>query len=136
MMTEVPAIPPEGANPETVGCTPKLVELVPVPDGVVTLIVPVVAPFGTVAVICKSELTVYAADVPLNFTELAPVKLVPVRTTGFPTISAVGAKLTTCGRTVKFDALVPLPLGVVTVIKPVVELAGTVTFICVGETTV
>ncbi len=40
------------------GLTVKLLALVAVPVGVTTLILPVVAPAGTVAVICVSELTV------------------------------------------------------------------------------
>jgi len=42
--------------------TVKLPELVPVPEGVVTLIGPVVAPAGRVAVICVALVTVNKAD--------------------------------------------------------------------------
>jgi hypothetical protein len=45
--------------------TIKLPELVPVPDGVVTLIEPVVAPAGSVAVICVALFTVNEAVCPL-----------------------------------------------------------------------
>jgi hypothetical protein len=45
--------------------TVKLPELVPVPEGVVTLIGPVVAPAGRVAVICVALFTVNKADCPL-----------------------------------------------------------------------
>jgi hypothetical protein len=50
--------------PLPVPLTVKLPELVPVPAAVVTLIVPVVAPAGTVAVIEESELTVKFAPAP------------------------------------------------------------------------
>ena len=51
----------------------------------VTLIFPVVAPVGTVALICVSELTVnVVAAVPLKLTPLAPVKPVPVSVTLVP----------------------------------------------------
>ena len=49
--------------------TVKLAELVAVPPGVFTETCPLVAPVGTVAVICVAELTVKAAVTPLNFTE-------------------------------------------------------------------
>ena len=55
--------------------TVKFAVLVAVPPGVVTLILPVVAPVGTVAVICVAESTVNVVAVTLlNFTELV-VKL-------------------------------------------------------------
>ena len=64
------------------------------PDGVVTEIVPVVEPEGTVAVICVELLTVKeVAAVPLNFTAVAPVRFVPVIVTLVPTGPLVGLKL-------------------------------------------
>ena len=48
------------------------------PVGTVTVIGPLVAPIGTVAVIDVALLTVKAAAVPLKLTEVAPVKFVPV----------------------------------------------------------
>jgi hypothetical protein len=45
--------------------------------GVVTSTVPVVAPVGTVAVISVAEATLNSVGVPLNVTELAPVKSLP-----------------------------------------------------------
>jgi len=116
----------------------KLEALVAVPPGVVTLIVPVVAPVGTVAVICVAELTVNVAFVPLNFTAVAPVNAVPVIVTLAPTSPLVGEKLVMVGgnTTVKLLALVAVPPGVVTLIVPVVAPAGTVAVICVAELTV
>ena len=55
--------------------------LVAIPVGVVTLIVPVVAAKGNVAVICEALFTTKAAAVPLNETAVAPVKLLPEITT-------------------------------------------------------
>jgi len=116
----------------------KLEALVAVPPGVVTLIVPVVAPVGTVAVICVAELTVKLAFVPLNFTAVAPVNAVPVIVTLAPTSPLVGEKLVMVGgnTTVKLLALVAVPPGVVTLIVPEVAPAGTVAVICVAELTV
>ena len=48
-----------------------------VPVGVVTWTVPLVAPLGTVAWICVSEITVNAAAVPLNLTLVEPVRPLP-----------------------------------------------------------
>ena len=108
--------------------------LVPVPLLVVTLTRPEVALPGTVAVIWMSLSTVnVVAEVPLNFTALAPVKPVPLITTLAPVKPAVGVKLVTVGAaaTVKLVALVAWPPGVFTTIgpDPVVALA-TVTLIC------
>jgi len=94
--------------------------LVPVPAEVVTLTGPVVAPVGTVAVICVAELTVNdVAAVPLNDTPVAPVNPVPVIVTDVPTGPLVGEKLVTVGPeapTVNEFVLVPVPDGVVTLI--------------------
>jgi hypothetical protein len=51
---------------------------------------PVVAPVGTVAVICVLLLTVNVAFVPLNLTLVAPVKFVPAIVTEVPTGPFVG----------------------------------------------
>src|SRR5207245_3741441 len=105
---------------------------------VVTLIVPVVAPAGTVAVIWVSEFTVNVAVVPLNVTAVAPVKAVPVSVTLAPTAPLVGEKLVMVGggMTVKELALVAVPPAVVTLMIPVVAPLGTVAVICVSEFTV
>jgi hypothetical protein len=57
MVTLAPTGPLGGLKLDTVGPTAKLVELSAVPVPVVTLIGPVVAPDGTIAVIWVSELT-------------------------------------------------------------------------------
>jgi len=112
--------------------TVKLDDEVAVPLAVVTLIGPVVAPEGTVVLICVLLLTVKLADVPLNLTAVAPVKFVPVTVTLVPTAPEVGLKLEIVGAppplvvTVKLDEEVAVPLGVVTLIGPVVAPEGTV----------
>ena len=70
--------------------TVKFVALVAVPPAVVTVILPVVAPAGTVATICVAVFDVIVAVVPLNFTEVAPVRFVPVMVTEVPTGPEVG----------------------------------------------
>jgi hypothetical protein len=50
----------------------------------VTVIGPVVAPLGTVEVIWVAELTVNVAVSPLNRTDVAPVRFVPVIVTLVP----------------------------------------------------
>jgi hypothetical protein len=131
--------------------TVKFAALVAVPPGVVTLILPVVAPVGTVAVICVAEFTVNVAVVVLNLTELVvklappdvPLKFVPVIVTDDPTgpnrglnEEIVGAGT---GITVKLVALVRCPAAVYTWIGPVVAPVGTtavteVALVAVGVT--
>jgi hypothetical protein len=106
-----------------------LLELVPVPAGVVTLIVPDIAPEGTVAVIWVEELTVKLADLLLNLTVVAPVKLAPVIVTTVPTGPVLGEKVVIHGATVKLEVLVTVPAGVVTLMRPVVAADGTVAII-------
>jgi hypothetical protein len=77
--------------------TVKLLALLAVPTEVVTLIGPVIAPAGTVAVIAVAEFTVKLALVPLNITAVAPVKFVPLIVTLVPTAPLLGVKLVTVG---------------------------------------
>jgi hypothetical protein len=104
---------------------------VAVPPGVVTVIFPVVALAGTVAVILTSVLTVNEAAVPLNFTDVVPVRFVPLIVTLVPTAPLAGVKLVIVGVkfTVKLVALVAVPAEVVTPIGPVVAPEGTVALI-------
>ena len=69
----------------TVGLTVKLAALVAVPPGAVTVTGPLVAPEGTVAVICVSLFTVKVAARPLKATAVAPVKPLPTKVTLLPT---------------------------------------------------
>ena len=80
---------------ECVLLTVKLVVLVAVPPGVVTLILPVVAVEGTVAVIWVAEFTTNVAATLLNVTEVVvkspvPLKFVPVIMTDVPAGPKVG----------------------------------------------
>ena len=94
--TLVPAAPDAGVNdviPGAVALTVKLVLLVAVPPGVVTVIAPVVAPIGTVAVIdVELEALKPDAAVPLNFTDVAEPRFVPVIVTLVPTGPDPGVK--------------------------------------------
>src|SRR5439155_20537133 len=138
--TMVPTLPLTGENELIVGTgavTEKLLALVAVPPPVVTLIGPDVAPAGTVALICVSELTVKLAEVPLNVTALAPVKAPPLIVTEVPTGPLAGENELIEGAagavTSKLVALVAVPFAVVTAIGPVVAPFGTVAVICVSE---
>jgi hypothetical protein len=75
-----------------------------------------------------SELTEKLAALPLNVTDVAPVRFTPLIVTPAPTAPLVGVKLVIVGAlaTVKLDALVAVPADVVTLIGPVVAPAGTV----------
>ena len=132
-MTEVPALPLDGEKLLIVGATLETVKfepLVAVPAVVVTVILPVVAPEGTAAVTLPSFTKLKLADVPLNLTPFTPVKWFPLIVTEVPTPPLDGEKLLIVGAvallTVKLDALVAVPAGVVTVILPVVAPEGTV----------
>ena len=108
--------------------TVKVPELVAVPLGVVTVIVPLVAPVGTVALIDVSELTTKLAEMPLNITDVAPVKWSPPIPTLAPAMPLPGVKPPISGIvpvTVKLPELDPVPFGVVTLTGPLVALLGT-----------
>ena len=65
----------------------------------------------------------------MNFTDVAPVKFVPLMVTVVPTRPVVGVKLVIVGAlavTVKLVALVAMPPGAVTLSDPVAAPAGTV----------
>jgi hypothetical protein len=116
----------------------KLPELVAVPPGVVTLILPVEAPEGTVAVIWVEDSTVKVAATPLNRTELAPVKSVPVMVTTVSTRPEPGENLAMVGThgIEKSAVLTAVPRGLVTLISPVEAPEGTVAVIWVEDSTV
>src|SRR5215471_6669907 len=101
-------------------------EDVAAPTGVVTLILPLVAPLGTLAVICVGEFTVKVAFTPLNVTLVAPMNPLPVTVTFVPAGPLVGWKLVSTGRTSNVCLLVRVvPPFSLTVIGPVVPVAGT-----------
>ena len=128
IVTLAPSAPLVGVKLAIVGAgiTVKLLALVAVPPGVVTPSSPVVAPTGTDVWIAVAELTVKAALAPLNVTDVAPLKFVPLIVTLAPTGPLVGVKLAIVGATVKVLALVAVPPGVVTASGPVVAPVGTV----------
>ena len=99
MVTLVPTGPLAGVKLVIVGglITVKLPALMAVPPGVVTLIVPVVAPAGTVACIEVAELTVKLALTLLKATAVVPVKFVPLMDTLVPTGPLAGVKLVIVG---------------------------------------
>lgn len=93
IVTSCPMTPLAGVNELIEGAVLKSVALAAVPPGVVTVILPEVAPTGTVDVIDMSLSTVkLVAPVPLNFTADAPVKYVPVMVTVSPTDPLEGVK--------------------------------------------
>lgn len=134
--TPIPTAPLDGEKLVILGAKLKLIVLVVVPVGVVTLISPPVAPVGTVVLIAVSEATLKLALTPLNLTAVAPVKLVPSMVTAVPTIPLVGKKLVILGRIliVKLLVLFTVPIGVVILIAPVVAPVGTVVVMEVSET--
>ena len=94
MVTMVPTGPLAGVKLVIVGgfTTVKLLPVVAVPPGVLTLIGPVVAPAGTVAWIDVGEFTMNVEPMPLNRTAVAPMKLLPLIVTLNPTGPLAGVK--------------------------------------------
>lgn len=68
-----------------------------VPPAATTLIFPVVAPAGTMAVIRVAETVWKTAGVPLKYTNVTPVKFVPLIVTAAPTRPFDGEKLVIVG---------------------------------------
>jgi hypothetical protein len=93
-----------------VGVTVKLAALVAVPPGVVTLSGPLVAPAGTVAVICVSLLAANCAARPLKATTLAPVKPLPTRVTLPPAGPEVGISAVMAGTATSVSLTLPAGL--------------------------
>ena len=77
--------------------TMKLLLVVAVPSGVVTVTVPDVAPVGTVTFTFVAVSLMIWASVPANSTWLASARLVPVIVTVLPTFPASGANLVIVG---------------------------------------
>jgi hypothetical protein len=118
IVTVDPAVPRVGVNPviETGPTIVKLFVLVMELEGAVSLIFPVVAPVGTVAVICVGEFTMKPALVPLNKTEFVPSNPEPVMTTLEPTVPFTGEKPVICGSTLKLLELKADPEEEITLI--------------------
>jgi len=103
-----------------------------------TVILPVVAPAGTVAWIRVADCTVKVAGTPLKLTAEVVFRLVPVSVTTVPTGPAPGLKPLMVGGccTVKLAVEVTLPAGLVTVTGPVVTPTGATAVMLFPETTV
>ncbi len=84
-VTTAPAGAFGGVTPDRLGCvagrTAKSVALVAVSTALVTVIGPVLAPKGTVAVICVEPLMANAAGMPRKATREVPSKPAPEMTT-------------------------------------------------------
>ena len=115
--------------------TVKVPELIAVPPGVVTAILPVFPLRGTAVVICVAELTVKFACPPPKVTLVACVNPVPWMTTCVPSGPLVGLKPEITGMTLNFLLLTLIPEGVVTVTDPVVPVTGTTAVMYASETT-
>jgi hypothetical protein len=139
IVTTVPVGPEVGEKLAIAGRTVKLVVLVAVPPALVTVIGPVVAAVGTVAVRVWGDVTVAVVVCPLNLTVVLDVKCVPLIVTTVPVVPAVGVNEVIVGATlvtVKFVPLVTEPPDAVTLIGPVVAAVGTIAVSDVVEFTV
>ena len=141
IVTVAPIAPLDGEKLLMVGAllelTVKVAALVVVPDVVVSVIFPVVAPEGTVVATCASDWKLNVAEVPLNRTPLTPVKPLPVMVTAVPGGPVEGENPLIVGfiGTTKSMVLVPVPPDAVTTILPVVAPIGTVAVRCWSSAT-
>ena len=114
----------------------KLAVLVPVPPGVVTAIVPVFAPLGTIASTVVSLITSkLPAATPPNVTLVVPLNVFPVIVTAVPTGPLVGLKLPILGGIASGPLLADPPAVVTTIFCLVLAPAGTIAVTDVSETT-
>jgi hypothetical protein len=133
IVIKVPAAPLPGSKPVNVGegKIVKLVALEIVTPLTVIEILPVVAPFGTIAVIVVALDAVTVADTSLNLTILLAdvvLKFVPEIVTVAPSapLDGLNPVIAGVGRTEKTEALVSVTPLTSMVIFPVDEPAGTV----------
>jgi hypothetical protein len=108
-------------------------EVVAVVPAVVTRIAPVAARAGTVVLMFVAELTLQVADVVLNLIEHGEVNPVPRIATAVPTPLEAGVNDATVGTISTISGLVALADPAVTLTRPDVAFAGTVTLILVAE---
>jgi hypothetical protein len=111
------------------GKTLKSLTLIVVPAALVTDILPVVAPSGTIAFIELAETgMIPVEDTPLNLTSVTLDKLVPLIVTCVPIDPDKGVNDVMVGglMTIKSVALTPVPSVVVMDIFPVIAVVGTV----------
>lgn len=145
IVTTVPIVPEEGLKEVIAGVGPqvtvKALALVAVAAPTITVIVPVVAPAGTVVVMPTVLLAVTTAVVPLNRTVLLAgvvLKLVPVIVTVVPVGPLEGVKPVTVGvagvPTVKVGVKTPVKHFSRTNIGPETALVGTFVVMVVGVT--
>ena len=116
----------------------KLYGLAAVPPGVVRVMGAVTIPTGMTVVTEVGLTTVKSASRSPNFTDVVPVKFVPVSVTVPPIAPLVGEKLVMVGTgtMVKTEALEAVPSAVVTLINPVAAPLGMTAVMDVGLTTV
>jgi hypothetical protein len=92
------------------------------PFGVVTSIVPEVAPLGTVALMKVPETTVNVADTPLNVTLVVPAKLFPRMPITRPALPKPGFACTKGPRPKEILKTVPQPFPAQFVVLPPTEV--------------
>jgi hypothetical protein len=105
-----------------------------VPAGVLTRIVPLVAPAGTVATIRFEDSKEKAAATPLKVTEVTVARLPPSMKTGVPGGPALGENSEIAGVvTVKALEVYGVPAVAFRLTDPLVPFGGTTNVSCVSE---
>src|SRR5205823_37310 len=121
--------------------TMKLVADIALPEVLVIVILPLVAPAGTAVMACESLIAATnSAGVPLKLAPDSPVKLLPLRITTSPVPPLAGVKLVSVGspldRTMNVIGLEPVPPALRTLNTLLEAPSGTVAVICVSESMV
>jgi hypothetical protein len=138
IVTTVPWGPLNGLTDVIENVTVKGVMLAH-PDGVLTVIVPVAAPLGTVTLSWVPDFEVMVMGLAPSVTFADGWRPLPLIVTLDPVRPEIGVIDVIVGETKKSHALTMLPFGVVvlvTVIGPVVALVGTIACITVAESCV
>ena len=125
------------ASGRTTVVTLRFAVVVDVPDGVVTAILPVVAPPGVTKLNVASSITVNdAATVPTTTLVASENPLPSTVTVVVPGSAAFGENDAMCGKTTNAPALVAVPDGVFTAIGPPAAPSGTTALTVVALTSV
>jgi hypothetical protein len=137
IVTLSPTTPLCGVKEVMVSGIVKVPELRAVPATVVSAILPVVAPAGTVALTCVALTGVtLAAATPLKVTPVGPDRFDPLIVTTVPATPLEGLKPEIVGGKITVNATpFETPAAVTTVTAPLVAVSGTVTVTCESSST-
>src|SRR5207244_1338855 len=127
---------PVEASPRVPATLSNVAVLMTEPAGVVTLMGPLMAAAGTVAVMRTAETTVKGIDTLPMRTAVAPLNPAPLTVTTVPALPLFGVNEMIFGSTLNAALLVTVPAETATLMGPLTALVGTTAVISLGDTTV